>query len=157
MDEFRKASREDVLNIQTLVTNAYQPYISRIGKLPGPMFADYDQLIKDDCVWVLQIDDVVAGVLVLLPQNGYLLLDNVAVDPRFQGRGIGKRLIDQAERIAADLRFLELRLYTNVAMTENLTFYSGLGFVETHRAVQDGYSRVFMRKPTSIQRTPTKN
>ena len=43
------------------------------------------------------------------------------------------------------LRLPALRLYTNVAMTENLAMYRHLGFVETHRAVEDGYHRVHLR------------
>jgi hypothetical protein len=39
-----------------------------------------------------------------------------------------------------------LRLYTNEAMTENLTYYPHHGFIETHRATQDGYRRVFFRR-----------
>jgi hypothetical protein len=31
-------------------------------------------------------------------------------------------------------------------MTENLSLYARLGFVETHRAVEQGFSRVFMRR-----------
>jgi hypothetical protein len=41
----------------------------------------------------------------------------------------------------------EMRLYTNEAMTENLAYYGSRGYAETHRAEQDGYRRVFFRKP----------
>lgn len=40
----------------------------------------------------------------------------------------------------------EVRLYTNAAMTENLTYYPRHGYRETHRATQDGYRRVFFTK-----------
>ena len=36
---------------------------------------------------------------------------------------------------------------TNEAMTENLAYYARHGYVETHRAEQDGFQRVFFRKP----------
>ena len=32
-------------------------------------------------------------------------------------------------------------------MTENLTYYPRYGYTETHRAQQDGFQRVFFRKP----------
>ncbi len=32
-------------------------------------------------------------------------------------------------------------------MSENLAIYSKLGYQETHRATEDGFPRVFMRKP----------
>jgi hypothetical protein len=38
-----------------------------------------------------------------------------------------------------------LSLYTNVAMTENRAPYHRVGFVETHRAVENGFNRVYMR------------
>ena len=40
----------------------------------------------------------------------------------------------------------ELRLYTHALMHENQALYSRLGFVETYRAEQAGFPRVFMRK-----------
>jgi GNAT superfamily N-acetyltransferase len=39
-----------------------------------------------------------------------------------QGRGIGARLLDLAEDHARSLHLGEVRLYTNEAMTENLSY-----------------------------------
>ena len=41
---------------------------------------------------------------------------------------------------------VELQLYTNVPMHENLFWYDALGYRETHRTVQMEYVRVFSRK-----------
>ena len=80
------------------------------------------------------------------PLAGYLLLENVAVLPAAQGRGIGGRLLGLAEQHARSLGLGEIRLYTNEAMTENLAYYRRHGYTETHRAGQDGFRRVFFRK-----------
>jgi len=40
-----------------------------------------------------------------------------------------------------------IRLYTNAAMTENLSMYAHMGFVETHRAIEKGFNRVYLRWP----------
>ena len=40
----------------------------------------------------------------------------------------------------------EIRLFTNVLMTENLDYYSKLGYREYDRRTEDGYARVFMKK-----------
>jgi GNAT superfamily N-acetyltransferase len=77
-----------------------------------------------------------------LAQPDRLLLENVAVLPAAQGRGIGARLMPQAE----DLAFSEIWLYTNEAMTQNLTYRLRHGYVEAHRAEQDGFQRVFFRE-----------
>lgn len=37
-------------------------------------------------------------------------------------------------------------LYTNVVMTENIRWYEKLGFVETKRVREQGFSRVYMQK-----------
>ena len=56
-------------------------------------------------------------------------------------------LLDAAEAQARAAGVPELRLYTNEKMHENLAYYSRRGFVETGRALQDGYARVFFARP----------
>ncbi len=55
-------------------------------------------------------------------------------------------LLERAERDAVELGLTEVRLYTNEAMTENLTFYPRHGYRETGRALQDGFRRVYFSK-----------
>lgn len=75
-----------------------------------------------------------------------MLLDNIAVLPSMQGRGIGRALVRFAERTASDQGYGRIRLYTNAAMSENLQLYARLGYRETHRAEEGGFRRVFMDK-----------
>jgi GNAT superfamily N-acetyltransferase len=107
---------------------------------------DYQERIAEGVVRVLTTQDQVVGLLVLLPKADYLLLDNVAVTPERQGSGLGRRLIAFAEAEALRLGYTEVRLYTNVAMHENLAIYNKLGYQEFGRAQEDGFNRVFMRK-----------
>lgn len=87
-----------------------------------------------------------AGLIVLVPADNYLLLENVAVVPSAQGRGVGGALLRFAEDHARSLGLGEIRLYTNAAMTENLAYYPRRGYRETGRGEQDGFSRVFFAK-----------
>jgi len=75
-----------------------------------------------------------------------LLLDNVAVDPNHQGKGIGRALIDFAEQEARRRGHAEIRLYTHQSMHENIVLYPRLGYEETGRGEQAGFQRVFFRK-----------
>jgi len=143
----RPAGQGDVDLLRRIATAAYQPYVARIGRAPAPMTADYAQAVRSGQAWVAVEDGQVAGFVVLVAQPGYLLLENVAVDPAAQGRGIGSRLLGVAEEQARSLGLSEIRLYTNEAMIENLAYYSRRGYAETHRAEQDGFRRVFFRKP----------
>jgi GNAT superfamily N-acetyltransferase len=71
------------------------------------------------------------------------------VSPHAQGGGCGAALLTRAEHDARELNLPEVRLYTNAAMTENLTFYPRHGYTETGRGVQDGFERVFYVKRLS--------
>jgi hypothetical protein len=53
--------------------------------------------------------------------------------------------MDHAVGEAGRRRLPAIRLYTNAAMTENLSIYAHMGFVETHRAVEKGFNRVYLR------------
>ncbi|MCC6467859.1 MAG: GNAT family N-acetyltransferase [Alphaproteobacteria bacterium] len=142
----RPARAADVARIHATVDAAYAKYIARIGKKPGPMLDDYAARVAEGAAWVLEADGRIAGVVVLLPEDDHVLLDNVAVDPAFAGHGFGRALIDFAEAETRRRGFGEVRLYTHEKMTENIAMYPRMGYEETHRGEQAGYSRVFMRK-----------
>lgn len=110
------------------------------------MTADYPAAARGGQTWVAVVDGEVTGFIILIFRPGYLLLENVAVLPAAQGRGIGARLLALAEDHARTLHVPEIRLYTNAAMTENLAYYPRHGYTETHQAHQDGFRRVFFRK-----------
>jgi ribosomal protein S18 acetylase RimI-like enzyme len=142
----RLATPEDRADVEEIVQAAYAGYILLIGQKPGPMRDDYSALIEKRSVYVLVSQSRILGVLVLLPEEETMLLDNVAVSPDMQGRGYGRLLIAFAERLSIDHGFKAIRLYTNEAMSENIRLYERLGFVETHRAEEKGFRRVYMRK-----------
>jgi PPOX class probable F420-dependent enzyme len=144
--EVRAATLADVTALRELAAAAYQPYVRRIGRKPAPMEADYQAAVGHGEVWVATCDAQLVGLIVLIEKAGYLLLENVAVAPAAQGKGIGTRLLALAEDQAARLGLTQIRLYTNVAMTENLAFYPRHGYRETHRGWQDGFQRVFFAK-----------
>jgi ribosomal protein S18 acetylase RimI-like enzyme len=132
--------------IRGLVRRAYAMYVPRMGKEPGPMLDDYEKRVADGAAFVLEVEGTIAGILVLLPYDDHLLMDNVAVDNDFQGRGIGKALVTFAEEEAVRRDYDEIRLYTHQTMVENVRMYAKLGYEETGRGEQAGYDRVFMRK-----------
>ena len=82
----------------------------------------------------------------MIPQGKSMFVENIAVDPRFQGQGLGHMLMAFVEQQARAEQLNEISLYTNELMTENFPFYHKLGFEEEGRSVQDGYHRVFLRK-----------
>lgn len=143
----RRAGPEDAATITACVDAAYRHYIDRIGKPPGPMLDDYDQIVRDCQVWM--IPDEALGclaALVLVPETDHLLIDNIAVHPKAQKHGLGRRLMAFADSEARRQGFSEMRLYTHQKMIENIAIYKRLGYDEIGRGFEDGYDRVFMRK-----------
>ncbi|WP_282396371.1 GNAT family N-acetyltransferase [Pseudomonas sp. PS01298] len=143
----RPATPHDVAAIEAIVEAAYSPYIERIGRKPGPMLEDYGRRVEGGGVHVLDNDGQIQGFIILQDTDSALLLDNLAVAPQAQGLGLGRVLMDFAERQAIDAGYSAIRLYTNEAMTENLALYTRRGYVETHRAEEQGMRRVYMAKP----------
>ncbi|MGO8894298.1 MAG: GNAT family N-acetyltransferase [Streptosporangiaceae bacterium] len=143
----RLASLGDADALRTIAVTAYGKYVPRMGRAPAPMTADYAEAIRSRQAWAASKDGRIAGFAVLVARPGYLLPDNVAVLPTAQNRGIGTRLPGLAEDHARSLGLSEIRLYTNEAMTENLACYARRGHAGTRRAEQDGFHRVFFRKP----------
>lgn len=142
----RLAGPEDRPAVEAIVQAAYAPYVPRIGREPGPMLDDYGARIRARQVHVLEDEGAIRGILVLIPQERSMLLDNIAVIPDAQGQGHGRTLLKFAERAALDAGYESIRLYTNEAMVENIALYSRIGFVETHRIEEKGLRRVYMVK-----------
>jgi len=143
----RPARSDEADALRQLVTDAYTQYIPRMGTPPGPMLDDYARRIADGQAWVLDAGGAIVGLIVLEEDGDTLLLDNVAVSPAAQGKGYGRTLIAFAEEEARRLGHAELRLYTNVLMTENIALYERLGFRQAERVSEKGFERVYMVKP----------
>lgn len=148
--KIRRSNENDAGAITECVNLAYADYADRIGKPPGPMTENYKQVIALHEVHVAESTSAeqgdIMGVLVLIASPERCLLDNVAVQPKAQGTGIGGSLIRFAENRAAQMGYDRLQLYTHELMTENLALYPKLGYREFRRAIEKGYSRVYFEK-----------
>lgn len=142
----RPARPSDQRRIEAIVEAAYGPYLARMSRKPAPMVDDYAARIAAGQTHVLEQDGAVVGILVLEPGDGFLLLDNIAVDPACHRRGLGRRLMDFAEEEARRQGYGVVELYTNEVMVENIARYRHLGYVETKRERVAGYDRVYLRK-----------
>jgi ribosomal protein S18 acetylase RimI-like enzyme len=142
----RPAALADAPAVTDCVHAAYRHYVERIGKPPGPMLEDYAKVIAQRQVTVAVRDGAVVGVLVLGEMEEGFRLINVAVDPSMRGKGLGRTLLQLAESEARRLGYDTVHLSTNEKMTENQALYARIGYVEYDRRVEQGYSRVYMKK-----------
>jgi len=143
----RRALAGDAPALRSLVRAAYAKWVPLIGREPKPMTADYDKAVREHLVFVVEAPGRLDAAIELIPAADHLLVENVAVAPTAQGRGLGTQLMDVAERVARDLGLKELRLYTNARFTENITLYEKLGYTITERAaIPTGGEVVWMGK-----------
>jgi ribosomal protein S18 acetylase RimI-like enzyme len=140
----RRATAADLPAIKAVIDAAYARYLTRMDKPPGPVLRDYGPSVEDGTTWVT--GSPIAAVLTLYPGDGHLLIENIAVHPSAQGRGLGRALMDFAEQEAARLGLTRMTLYTHEVMTENQAIYARLGYTEAERRAEDGYRRIYMQK-----------
>lgn len=145
----RPAEQQDVAPVTELVNAAYGHYVERIGMMPRPMTDDYEEVIRTHPVTVAENDATIVGVIVLSTIDEGFVIDNVAVHPSHRGKGLGKALLQFAEAEATRAGFESIHLYTHERMTENLVYYSRIGYVEYDRRSQGEFSLVYMRKQLS--------
>jgi ribosomal protein S18 acetylase RimI-like enzyme len=111
------------------------------------MRQDYVEVIRDYDVTVVECDGEIVAVLALGVTDEGFLLDNVAVRPDHQGLGVGRYLLEHAEAQARARGYDSIHLYAQEIMTENLSLYRSIGYVEYARRTEHGLPRVYLRKP----------
>lgn len=141
----RTAQPKDAAALAACIDAAYAGYRERLSDLPD-VSAGVANDIANHTVWVVELNTVVVGGLILMLRDDVALLANVAVDPSCGGQGIGRGLINHAEEHCRALGFKNLRLSTHVDMPENVALYSHMGWAETSRSG----SKIHMTKKLEV-------
>jgi len=88
-----------------------------------------EEYLRRGYCFIGSLNDQVIGVYVLLPTRPDTVeLVNVAVDERHQGKGLGKRLVKHALRMAAGLGFKTIEVGTGNSGVGQLALYQKCGF-----------------------------
>ncbi len=143
---FRRAAAADAAAVADLTRRAYAKWVAVIGREPLPMGFDHATAIRDDVVEVMELDGAIVGVTHLVVAADRLLLENLAIDPAFAGRGLGRRMLAHAERLTRDLGRPRLALYTNARFIANLRFYAAAGYAVDREETFRGGTVVHMSR-----------
>jgi ribosomal protein S18 acetylase RimI-like enzyme len=146
MEEMRQAVAGDAAAIRALTRAAYAKWVPVIGREPLPMVADYEAAVAKHRFDLLYVDGTLAALIETIAKDDHLLIENVAVDPAFQKRGLGRKLMAHAETVAVQAGYALIRLYTNKSFAENVTLYQRLGYVVDREEEFRGGFTVYMSK-----------
>jgi len=109
---------------------------------------------KDETLFLAVDDGELVGCIFAKLQPGSLYVGKLAVWPRRQGQGVGRRLMQAAEDFARQTGHVALELDTRIELTENHDVFAALGFVKTAERAHDGYDHatfITMRKPITMR------
>ena len=142
----RPAGRADPAAIRDIVRAAYAKWVPVIGREPLPMRADYDKAVAEHQFDLAVEGNQIVGMIETIPAEDHLWIENVCVAPQAQGRGIGRLLLEHAERKAVEAGCPELRLLTNGAFEANVSLYKRHGYaIDREEPFMNGMT-VYMSK-----------
>ncbi|MDF2980562.1 MAG: family acetyltransferase [Devosia sp.] len=145
--DIRMAEPHEAGAITAIVMAAYAKWVPLIGREPMPMRVDYEKAVLEHRFDLAVENGAILGLIETVPHPDHLWIDNVAVAPAAQGRGIGRMLLAFTEERAIAAGHPELRLVTNGAFESNIALYARLGFaVDRIEDFRNGKA-VYMRKP----------
>ncbi|MGX5842292.1 GNAT family N-acetyltransferase [Mesorhizobium sp. ArgA1] len=98
-----------------------------------------------ETVFLALRDGRIAGCVFALERTADVYVGKLAVEPEFQGQGIGGQLMQAVEEFAGGRNKSAIELQTRIELTANHATFDRLGFRETARTAHQGYDR-----PTSI-------
>lgn len=129
--DYSPGDEEDVFRIVKEVLAGY-------GLSTNPKETDADlrdiqasYLSEGGAFRILECDGQIAGSYGLFPTSLQTCeLRKMYLLPKLKGRGLGKKMMEDALRIAKDLGFVEMTLETNSCLKEALGLYKKFGFME---------------------------
>lgn len=144
---FRPARRDDADAIRDLVRAAYARWVPLIGREPMPMRVDYTAALEEHDFDLLCDGDTLVGLIETEHKPDHLWIENVAVHPDRQGKGLGKKLLKWAEKRAEVAGTGEIRLLTNEAFETNIKLYKKVGYtIDRTEPFHLGGTTVYMSK-----------
>lgn len=100
--------------------------------------------LRSESGFTARIGGRLVGAIRYVEDGDLLLIGRIAIAPDMQGEGIGRRLLDAAEK-ASGAEFAEL--FTGSLSEANIRLYTSCGYEEHERVPDgDGTEQVFLRK-----------
>jgi GNAT superfamily N-acetyltransferase len=110
------------------------------------MRVDYEKALRVHEFDLAIESSQILGLIETVQREDHMWIENIAVLPEAQGRGIGRWLLAHAGWKAIKAGFAETRLVTNGAFEANLSLYRWLGYdIDREESFMNGIA-VYMSK-----------
>lgn len=97
-------------------------------------------------IFMALVDGEPAGTVAMMPaRSGVFELTKMAVMPRFQGRGLGDRLIEKCLEFARGMKAKSIFLESHRSLQPALALYRKHGFIEVPTDPNSEYARADIR------------
>lgn len=143
-----RISPEDAGEVLTIQRAAFVSEAVIYGSADMPPLTQTLDEVRAELVdangWVARVDNRLVGAICVSETDDLLLIGRIAIAPDMQGSGIGRALLEAAER---DSKAPESELFTGSLSEANVRLYESCGYRIVERVDQDdGTQQLFMRK-----------
>ncbi|WP_145949013.1 MULTISPECIES: GNAT family N-acetyltransferase [Paenibacillus] len=131
--EIRIASMEEIELVHQTMMLAFEEYRGRLHPPSGALSENTETILSKISehgggallVWS---GDKPVGSAQYFFRESFLYVGRLSVIPEARGQGLGKAIMKHFEKLAAQLRYSEIRLGVRLSLPENLRFYRKLGY-----------------------------
>ncbi|NNU81132.1 GNAT family N-acetyltransferase [Halovulum dunhuangense] len=142
----RHARMSDIQQLRYLAQTQFAPYATRIRGKREPLAKDLRDLVAEDRIIVFIVENAIGGFISYRIDGPNLHIEAVAVNGAQRRRGVGRILLDKADRDGLRAGCRRAIFHTNAQGFENLSYYRAKGFVEIDRRQENGFERVVMER-----------
>lgn len=146
--ELSRISASDAGEVLTVQRAAFVSEAAIYGSVDMPpltqTLSELEAELRAESGFTARIDGRLVGAIRFVEQDDVLLIGRIAIAPDMQGEGIGRMLLEAAEKAS---RAPVAELFTGSLSAANLRLYEACGYVEHERVpAGDGTEQVFLRK-----------
>jgi ribosomal protein S18 acetylase RimI-like enzyme len=137
----RNARPEDAVKLAALVNSAYRGDYAKQGwtneaDLIDGTRTDADALRdilsrKDTTILIYEQDSSIIGCVELVVEKPKLYLQMLTVEPKLQGKGVGKILLNAGEQFARDNGCSEIKMSVVTVRSELIEWYERNGYMDS--------------------------
>jgi ribosomal protein S18 acetylase RimI-like enzyme len=134
----RVASIDDTV-IYRLITQEIVPFSKKYRKFSTISVSSIQKRLSRNITFVsAQGNRSPLGFISIIIKNRTLFVDMLAVNSRFQGRGLGKQLLLEAEQFGLKKGCRAVRLFVDDTNTKAIGFYESMGYSITRYITEIG-------------------